>query len=228
MTFFVLLSYWGSSELPKQNILGPSISVALKTLPPSPPKPIPQPAPKPAPSRPNPPVVKETEKKVEAEIPAQTDEKKLDKLIEDLRETEPKKEEPAPKQEEVKEELLAKEQATNDNNQEESSPQQQKLRNEALAYYERNKELVERNFNPGTAAQRNQFQGLVTRIKIFLDEKGKLVDVQILASSGNRLFDIEAERAVRRVDGFIIPSNKRLQESYFREIVMEFSLSSGR
>ncbi len=240
MSFFVLLSYWGTSEFPKRDTLGPSISVALKNLPPSPPKPIP----KPAPSRPAPPKevkevkevkeIKEVEEKKEekkapeAEIPVQTDEKKLDKLIENLRETQPKKEAPAPKQEEIKEELLVREQTTSNPNREETSLQQQELRNEALAYYERNKELVERNFNPGTAAQRSQFQGLVTRIKIFLDEKGKLVDVQILVSSGNPLFDVEAERAVRRVDGFIIPSDRRLQESYFREIIMEFSLSRGR
>ena len=51
------------------------------------------------------------------------------------------------------------------------------------------------------------------------------MDVEIIVSSGNRVFDVEAERAVRRVNKFIIPEDSRLQELYFRQIIMEFTLS---
>ncbi len=96
--------------------------------------------------------------------------------------------------------------------------------NQALAYYQRNQALVERNFNTGTAAQRKLFEGLVVRIKIFLDAEGRLTDMRILKSSGNRVFDAEAERAVRRVKRFILPSDPLLVEKYFKEITMEFQL----
>ena len=97
-------------------------------------------------------------------------------------------------------------------------------RNEALAYYGRNKELVERNFYTGTGAQREQFEGLVTRLKIFLSESGELESVEIISGSGNELFDAETVRAVRRVNKFIIPDDWALRQRYFREIVMEFKL----
>ena len=96
--------------------------------------------------------------------------------------------------------------------------------NQALAYYQRNQVLVERNFNTGTAAQRKLFEGLVVRMKIFLDAEGRLTDMRILKSSGNRVFDAEAERAVRRVKRFILPSDPLLVEKYFKEITMEFQL----
>ena len=83
---------------------------------------------------------------------------------------------------------------------------------------------MERNFNTGTAAQRKIFEGLVTRLKIFLDEEGNLLSVEIISSSGNEVFDTEAERAVRRIEQFIIPDDNALRERYFREITMEFKL----
>ena len=96
--------------------------------------------------------------------------------------------------------------------------------NQALAYYQRNQALVERNFNTGTAAQRKLFEGLVVRMKIFLDAEGRLTDMRIIKSSGNRVFDAEAERAVRRVKRFILPSDPLLVEKYFKQITMEFQL----
>lgn len=223
LSFFVLLSYWGDWELPGQNTLGPSISVALRNLPPSP---VPNAPSKAAASRPTPPAEKKKEKKAESsvELPDKRDEKNLDRLIDNLRESELQKEEKE-KQVPQEEEPAAEKQPSVDESQ---TAHQQKMRNEALVYYQRNKELVERNFNLGTTAQQKQFQGLVTRIKIFLDDGGRLVNVEILTSSGNEAFDIEAERAVKRVRSFIIPSDKRLQKNYFREIVMEFTLPSGR
>lgn len=97
-------------------------------------------------------------------------------------------------------------------------------RNEALAYYKRNQDLVERNFNTGTAAQQVNFEGLVTKLKIYLDEEGRLLDVETISGSGNNIFDNEAEKAVRRIDKFIIPSDNALRRRYFREITMEFKL----
>ncbi|MCH9665755.1 MAG: TonB C-terminal domain-containing protein [Gammaproteobacteria bacterium] len=97
-------------------------------------------------------------------------------------------------------------------------------RNEALAYYGRNRDLVERNFYAGTTAQREQFKGLVTRLKLYLDENGYLQKVDIVSGSGSALFDSEAIRAVNRVEKFIIPDDLSLRRRYFREITMEFNL----
>lgn len=97
-------------------------------------------------------------------------------------------------------------------------------RNEALAYYGRNRDLVERNFYAGTTAQREQFKGLVTRLKLYLDENGYLQKVDVVSGSGNALFDSEAIRAVNRVERFIIPDDLSLRRRYFREITMEFNL----
>ena len=97
--------------------------------------------------------------------------------------------------------------------------------NLALEYYQRNQVLVERNFNTGTAAQRKTFEGLVVRMKIFLDAEGRLKNLKIIKSSGNQIFDAETERAVRRVRRFILPADPIIVERYFEEITMEFSLS---
>lgn len=97
-------------------------------------------------------------------------------------------------------------------------------RNEALAYYGRNKDLVERNFYAGTGAQREQFEGLVTRLKLYLDNNGRLEDIEIISGSGNNLFDSETIRAVRRVSKFIIPDDLALRQRYFRQLVIEFKL----
>ncbi len=135
----------------------------------------------------------------------------LEQLINDLS----KPQEEVTQEEEIKEEPIKTE---------DSTKLSSEKRSEALAYYRRNQDLVERNFNTGTAAQRQIFEGLVTRLKIFLDEEGSLLSVEIISSSGNEVFDTEAERAVRRIEQFIIPDDRGLRERYFREITMEFKL----
>ena len=97
-------------------------------------------------------------------------------------------------------------------------------RSTVLAFYGRNKNLVERNFNTGSEAQRDSFVGLVVRLKLFLDEHGRLVKVDLVKASGSDLFDAEALRAVKRVSKFIIPNDIALRNKYFREINMEFKL----
>ena len=160
---------------------------------------------KPRPAKPKKSVVvdKPNEKKLNQEQAAPSE---IEQLIDDLSK---------PREEETQEEPVKTEDSTKVSSEK---------RSEALAYYRRNQDLVERNFNTGTAAQRQIFEGLVTRLKIFLNEEGSLLYVEIISSSGNGVFDTEAERAVRRIEQFIIPDDKVLRERYFREITMEFKL----
>ena len=160
---------------------------------------------KPRPAKPKKSVVvdKPNEKKLNQEQAAPSE---IEQLIDDLSK---------PREEEIQEEPVKTE---------DSIKVSSEKRSEALAYYRRNQDLVERNFNTGTAAQRQIFEGLVTRLKIFLDEEGSLLYMEIISSSGNEVFDTEAERAVRRIEQFIIPDDKVLRERYFREITMEFKL----
>ena len=160
---------------------------------------------KPRPAKPKKSVVvdKPNEKKLNQEQAAPSE---IEQLIDDLSK---------PREEEIQVEPVKTEDSTKVSNEK---------RSEALAYYRRNQDLVERNFNTGTAAQRQIFEGLVTRLKIFLDEEGSLLYMEIISSSGNEVFDTEAERAVRRIEQFIIPDDTALRERYFREITMEFKL----
>ena len=235
LSLFILLGYWSDWQPEEKDpSLGPALKVALAILPvapilaPSPAKPI---QPQPPPPAPPPKEENKPEKEGIPEAPEVVNEKTLDKLIEELRDLELKEEKREEEQkkeeneEKQKRETEAPAQEAVVTDKEKKADTQQQLRSQALAYYQRNKLLVERNFNPGTAAQRNQYQGLVARLKIFLDEQGQLMDVEIIASSGNRVFDVEAERAVRRVNKFIIPEDSRLQELYFRQVIMEFTLS---
>ena len=165
---------------------------------------------KPRPAKPKKSVVvdKPNEKKLNQEQAAPSD---IEQLIDDLSK---------PREGEIQVEQTQEEPVKT----EDSTKVSSEKRSEALAYYRRNQDLVERNFNTGTAAQRQIFEGLVTRLKIFLDEEGSLLYMEIISSSGNEVFDTEAERAVRRIEQFIIPDDTALRERYFREITMEFKL----
>ena len=94
----------------------------------------------------------------------------------------------------------------------------------ALSYLARNKKLVERNFNVGGVSQKQLFAGLRVRLLIDLDGDGKLLNAEIVESSGNELFDQKAVNAVRRVGKFIIPIDPEISARYFRQIVMDYSL----
>lgn len=198
----------GNSLIESEDLSAISVNARAVTLPK--PKPVVQPKPKPKPKPKQPVVAKEsTSEKVLQEPEAteepqeETDEATEDDTVADIEE--PTQETPI-KDTQSEEEISASQ------------------RNQALAYYGRNRDLVERNFYAGTTAQREQFKGLVTRLKLFLDERGYLQRVEVVSGSGSDLFDSEAVRAVRRVDRFIIPDDAILRQRYFREITMEFNL----
>ena len=186
-SLFLLLGYWKNPQSELESLsLGPSIEVALAPLPVAPP---PEPV-RPVPPQPPSPAQPQPEREAPREQPKAETETPPAPPIEAPKPLRPQDEKERTKKEE-KPEIPTRAAAPP-----ERAADVQEFRSRALVYYERNKVLVERNFNPGTAAQRNQFQGLVTRLKIFLDEQGRLTDVDIIASSGNRVFDVEAERAV--------------------------------
>ena len=222
----LLFGYWSSWESGtdfEDLSLGPSLKATLTNLP-LPSKPVVKKESPPVPKKEEP--LRETkEAPIQKEELTQPRESTLKDLVEELKETEPvvkEKVSPSPPPELQQEEREVDEAVLEEPKADISK--KRRLRQEALAYYKRNQSLVEKNFNPGTTAQKQRFKGLVTRLKIFLDDKGRLVDMEIIRSSGNVVFDVEAERAVRRAGSFIVPDDGELRNEYFREITMEFSL----
>lgn len=219
LLLFGYWSNWQAEDRMADPVIGPSLQATLTVS-----SPVIKPAP---PVLKAPPIVEKAAPKPQQEPEPQVIEEQdlafpkestLDNLIENLKKIAPAAKEEVTEPVEPVEKKVSPQPAAADT-------EQQDLRREALAYYHRNQLLVERNFNPGTSAQRKRFQGLVTRLKIFLDEQGRLVGVEIVSSSGNAVFDVEAERAVRRTHKFIVPADAQLRELYFRAITMEFSLT---
>lgn len=208
-----LLGSWTNIEEEAFTLVevGTSIKANLVAVAQPRPRPAPRPAPKPAPKP----------KKEEAQPEVQTED--LETIIENL-------DKPVVSEEDIEDTVTEDEdrspsrpsQAAAESEEQEGDTERFKL---ALEYYQRNQALVERNFNTGTAAQRQTFEGLVVRMKIFLDAEGRLKELTIIRSSGNQIFDAETERAVRRIKHFILPADPLIVERYFQEITMEFSLS---
>jgi len=66
---------------------------------------------------------------------------------------------------------------------------------------------------------RNDMQA---RFRVDLLPSGDLLNVTLVDSSGNGAFDRSAEAAVRKVDRFNVPSDRRLFESKFRRFTLLF------
>jgi len=57
-------------------------------------------------------------------------------------------------------------------------------------------------------------------LRVNINVSGEVVSIQVVKSSGNKLFDVSAERAVRRASPLPVPKNKHLFDEF---LILEFN-----
>ena len=91
--------------------------------------------------------------------------------------------------------------------------------NDAASYYARLNQLVREQWSRPPSAR----LGMKVLLSIELVPTGELLDVTIEKSSGDPAFDRSAVDAVRAVRRFEVPSDRRLFDAQFRNILLNFN-----
>lgn len=96
------------------------------------------------------------------------------------------------------------------------------LRTRALTAAEKYKVLIRQKVTRNWVRPANTQEGLECKVRVRLVPNGEVLDVKVVRSSGNELFDRSVENAVYKASPLPLPEEKALFE-YFREIEFLFN-----